>query len=45
MIKKLMDLKRLIERNKNEKKPKSLNFPFLIIEPSSLNGTTMNLQM
>ncbi len=35
MKKKLLDLKDLIERNKQEKAKKSLNFPFLIIELSS----------
>lgn len=45
MKKKLEDLQQLIKRNKEQKKPKSLNFPFLIIEPSSLNQTKLYLQM
>ena len=43
MKKKLNDLKNLIERNKKNKLKKCLNFPFLIIEPSSLLGTTLDL--
>jgi len=43
MKKKLNDLKSLIERNKRNKSKKCLNFPFLIIEPSNKNNTSLDL--
>lgn len=42
---KLRDLKNLIERNKKSQSEKCLSFPFLIIEPSSRQGTTLDLKM
>lgn len=45
MKNKLEDFKALIKRNKLGSQNKCLNFPFLIIEPSCLEGTTINLMM
>ena len=45
MKSKLEDFKNLIERNKKNKPLKCLSFPFLIIEPSCLEGTSINLMM
>ena len=43
--KKFEDLKSLIERNKKSNSQRCLNFPFLIIEPSAREGTTLDLKM
>lgn len=45
MKSKLEDFKSLIERNKREGVGKCLSFPFLIVEPSCLEGTSINLMM
>lgn len=42
---KFEDLQALIERNKQSKSQRCLNFPFLIIEPSERDGTKLHLKM
>lgn len=45
LSKKSSDIQRLILRNRVLKPDIYLNFPFLIIEPSALNRTTLSIKM